>query len=254
VRSYFTWRGDETLRLSFILQVFIMGDGLLNYKAGPGFDKQGHSGETDLYLAAGREVSYGFFNEDQEFKQFFNYEGINFYSTADQRLQPGQRVTFTRYVAVTGGGVDPVLRAYRSWDGDSPSGKVMGVVSSAVDGTPVGSARVHVLVAGGERAGDHVNQAVADETGHYELALPAGDYLLVPFVDGYPIATGVPVTVTTNEDTVLDLTLPAAGQVTYSVTDPQGEPLPARIIFRRDGGREVPSPTFGERVWHRDAQ
>jgi len=250
IRCSFTWNGESKIDLDNILQIFIMGDGLKNFKVGPGFDKGGHGGATDIYITAGRNLSYGFFGDDGQMTQMFNYEGINFYISEKKRIYPGDTVTFVRYVAVTGGGVDPVLRAFNSFKGTTGLAEVHGVVTASDGSTAVAGARIHVLDNSLEEGKNYVNQAVSGADGSYRLELPAGDYTLIPYIDGTGAFDGTILNLSEGDDKELNLSLPPVAQLDFSVTDENGSPLPCKVFADRTEGQIATAESFGEFSWH----
>jgi len=254
IHSSLEWTGEDKIDLDNILQIFIMGDGLKNYKVGPGFNKSGHSGPTDIYITAGRKLSYGFFCDDGEIRQMFNYEGINFYISDKREIRPGETVTFVRYVAITEGGVDPVLRVYNSFKETTGLGKIHGVVTASDGSTPVAGARVHVLDNSLDEGKNYINQAISGVDGTYELELPVGDYTLIPYIDGSGLSEGEAVSVAEGEDLEQNLSLLPVALLNYSVTDQDGQALPCKIFADRAEGQIVTPDTFGEFSWHTSHQ
>jgi hypothetical protein len=246
IKTSFPWTNAAVRELDMILQVFIMGDGLRTWMAGPGFNASEHKGATDVFITAANDVSYAFFGKDETISQFIRYEGINFYSSPERSVRKGDTLSFTRYLAVGGGGVDPVLRTFRAYTGASGLGIVGGKVTDGGAAAP--GARVHAL--GDIQANEgHRNQAVADGDGRYSLQLPAGSYRLVPYSDGHPIHQGVKVTVAAGQSHTQDLALPEYGTLNYAVTTAGGGAIPAKIFFARKGGADQPPASFGEQTW-----
>lgn len=254
IHSSFTWTGDRRVDLDFIMQVFIMGDGLQNFKVGPGFDKSGHPGETDIYITAGHKVSYGFFSERGPISQMFNYEGINFYISEKQEIEPGESVTFIRYLAITDGGVDKVLRTYNSWAGVSDLGHVSGTLTAPDGSTPIAGARIHAIDENAAENMNYLNQAITGADGSYEMELPPGNYKLVPYIDGAGMPDGVSLSVESGDYLEQDLMLPELASLQFSITDSEGLELPAKLFANRTDGRIIPPASFGEFTWHSGLQ
>ncbi|MFA6034523.1 MAG: carboxypeptidase-like regulatory domain-containing protein [Myxococcota bacterium] len=247
IRVSFPWTQLKIRELDMILQVFMMGDGLEIYKQGPGFDAEGQVGDTEIFIAAGKDVSYGIFGDSETIKKLIKYEGINFYASPKMDVKRGDLLSFTRRFVVTGGGVDPVLRWFDASRKTAGLGGVTGRVTEA-DGTPAPGARVHVIGDTVDNQG-HWDQTIADADGRYSLNVVAGAYRLVPFVDGSPTPAGYPVTVQAGGKAAQDLALPAPAYLQFSSKAADNSALPSKVYMARAGGADRPPASFGEMSW-----
>ncbi len=157
-------------------------------------------------------------------------------------LAPGDTFAFDAalVVATDVSGVMATLNALA----DAPLG--LGRISGRVrvEGTddPVPAAQVVAL----ERGGDAVLAATtADGDGQYELQVPAGEVDVISGKLGRPNMDDADeperIAVSVGDEAVeQDLFLPSTGQLTVTVTDSNGDPLPARVMVL---GLD-PSPPF----------
>lgn len=253
IEHSFVWQGESKDTLNYVVQVFILGDGLKNFMHGYGFDKSLHKGESPIYITAGKELTYGFFGEDGNLSLLFNYEGINFYSNGSKEVFPGERISFKRYVAITEGGVNPVMREFDKWAGITDHATIEGTLTDA-DDNPVSMARIHVTQSSLKADEDYISQAITDENGNFYLELPEGDYLLTPYKEGYeiPEATAVELDNQTTVTQNLELVTPAV--FNYEIKDAYDNILPSKIIFDRTEGRIEAPDSFGEMKWHDNHQ
>lgn len=148
--------------------------------------------------------------------------------------------------AVPAGGQNQFTQLFGVGDGSGANalelalklrGAAAGVLRGCVTtgGAPAPGARVAV----GPRSSDVLTGLVAqyltDENGCYEGRVPPGSYGVAASRDGTPYQGGAvkpfanPVTVAADAAVTMDVALPASGRVAVSVTDADGQPVPARI-------------------------
>jgi len=253
IEHSFVWTGDSKIDLTYIVQVFILGDGLQNFMEGAGFNKRLHQGAPPIYITAGKELTYGFFGEDGNLALLFNYEGINFYTTGNAEVKPGQRISFKRYMAVAKGGVDPVMREFNKWVGITEHGTINGTLTDSND-VPIANARIHVTKTVDDEGDYYVSQAITDENGEYSLELTEGDYWVTPYMDGYAMPAALAVSLSNGEIKTEDLEMEAPATVNYLIKDSTDTILPAKLVFDRVEGRIVAPDSFGEMVWQDNHQ
>jgi hypothetical protein len=249
IQTSFVFRGRTATELTNVLHAFFMGDGLRYWLPGKGFDLETMTGGWPYYVMAGRDVSYAFLGEDGEMSVLLKYEGMVFSTSPDLRVVPKESVTLKRYLAVGGGGVDSVLRAYNRWNNTEGLGLISGHVTEPDGVTPAPGARVHVLADGAPAGARYVSQAVAGGDGAYSVEVPAGDYVLVPFVDGRASAVEEMATVVASGEQAVDLKLAGFGTVEFETKDDAGAVMPAKLTFIRQEGKLTPLAGFGEMDW-----
>ncbi|MGM0559198.1 MAG: CehA/McbA family metallohydrolase, partial [Myxococcota bacterium] len=104
-------------------------------------------------------------------------------------------------------------------------GTVRGTVSDA-DGQPVEGALVTAISAD-DRG---MNQTRTDANGEYAMIVPAGEYTVRGRMDGRVSRIDASITMTDGADGRADLTLKDAAQIELTVSTPDGEPTPARVM------------------------
>ena len=159
---------------------------------------------------------------------------------ARHQIDPGAVVTVERWVFLGDGAVssttDPLWK-----ERGVATGHIAGLATED-GGGPVGGARISVV----DGAGRTLTQMVSAPDGTFEADVPAGSYTLRAIADGRIAEAGVAVDVEAGAiaEPALGFTLPGALQV--HVTNPAGEPIPAKITVKCDGPCAV-TPTAQDR-------
>ena len=148
-------------------------------------------------------------------------------------LQPGQELTFARFVAVGRSPLEAVgvIAAFRG-----ESGTVTGSVRQE-DGSPVATAGLWLKPADGKPLA-----AYPDEKGEFSFAAPPGSYEF-ELADIGRDAQAVRIQVKPGESARLDLTMEPAAAIEFDVKDAAGKSIPCKAQFVGING--TPSPDLG---------
>ncbi len=228
----------------------VQGDGLMNFTDDGGFDESTRGGRHALYGHVGEDISYGWMNPDGGTLQQVITESGMFIGEKGDML--GIEACTTEVVGmirlvVAGGGAESLLAARRRIEGvDEPASSTFSV--SVVGGGDAAGARVHVT----DAAGGYVTSIIAGESGIFTAGLAAGDYLATAVLDGHPPLRDEPFSVPAGGADV-DLAIPQAGTVDYTVVDDAGTPSPAKLIVYQDPTPSQLPAMFGEKEYPRHA-
>jgi len=151
-------------------------------------------------------------------------------------LAPGQSVAYTRFLAVGHSsaeavGLVAVLRG--------KTGQVAGHVRDR-NGDPVTSAELIIRSTGGK--GETNGIAYPDAQGRFAFSLPEGGYDITISQAGRA-ALNRTVTVKSDAEAALDLTMSLASLVAFDIRDEAGKSLPCKVQFH--GIEETKSPNLG---------
>lgn len=233
---------DHALDLSMVAVALIVGDGLKSHYPGPGFDAGAHQGEFPYWAGMGDEVSYGLLALDGPINHAFTMSNVGFGIYPSTKVGPGDELVFTRYLAVTDGGLDRVGEILGAIEPGSPVGNIAGTVDADARALTRG-VRVHVL----DDEGRHLSAIRIGEAGDLDAALPAGSYRLMAKADGFDPSDEVLVDVVAGQTAQVLLKIPTSTPFHYQVVDGDGNSLPARLTFLREGPQNNLLPAaFGE--------
>jgi hypothetical protein len=228
--------------LNAVEAAFIMGDGLRTHYPGPGFDADGHSGEFPYWAGLGDSVSYGLLATEGPVNHAFTMSNVGFGLYPSLEVDAGSERVLRRYLAVTSGGLDRIDRIFRSVAPGQPTGTLQGTVTADATALTRG-VRIHVLGEGG----GHLSVVRAGADGSFTAEFPPGSYRLVAKADGFDPSTEVPVQVAAGKTVLATLELPPSTPFTFRIRDGEGQPLPARLTFQREGGQHNVLPAaYGE--------
>jgi hypothetical protein len=151
-------------------------------------------------------------------------------------LEPGDSVSYTRYLAVGQGDIADVARIVYQVRGDVAA-RVSGRVTGA-KGTGLTSVRVRAY---GARGRELVSEADTDKEGRFEMRLKPGSYQLVAWEWGRPDSAPALVAVAGREVNGVELKMRAPGRLYFEVRDEKtDELLPARLILHGRGRTRTP--------------
>lgn len=221
----------------------IMGDGLALFTPEGGFDLEELDGAHAFYGHVGDEISYAWMDAEGGTLQYVMEESKIL--VGDKGVTLGVEgctevtVPVIRLV-VAEGGAEPLLAAARRVNGiDEPTPTTF-ELSVGGGGDPA-SARVHVT----DADGTYVTSVTADESGAWSAGLEDGSYLATAVLDGHPVLRDVSFTAPGS----VDLAIPEAATVTYTVIDDAGEAVPAKIMFFPDAPPDPLPASFGEKTY-----
>ncbi len=151
---------------------------------------------------------------------------------------PGDALTFVRYLIVGDGSVSSIIDA-RNKALLLPSGRIQGNVT--VGGSPAAGVQVTVLgTAAGAPVGlsrNVVTQATTDAAGNYAATVAPGNYTVAANVEGSPFETGagVPpehaVSVTAYGTATQNMAIPTTASLVVNIDDEANAPSPAKITI-----------------------
>ena len=204
----------------------VQGDGLALFTPEGGFDTDALSGSHDLFGHVGDEISYAWMDaEGGSLRYVMEESGIVVGDKGATVQMEGCSETTVPLIRllVAPGGAEALLAAVRRAAGeDEPPGTTFAV---SVDGGGDSSdALVHVT----REDGSYVTTA-RSVSGTWSAGIPEGAYLATGILAGHPPVRDIPFTVDAVGASV-DVTIPEAATVTYTVTDGSG-PIPAKILF-----------------------
>jgi hypothetical protein len=152
--------------------------------------------------------------------------------------------SFTRYFGV-GDGSGGNAVTMENLIKNTPSGTVAGCVSVGGEAAP--DTRVTVGLQSGGVLNAVIAPFVTDADGCYEGTLPVGNYVVAAARRGTPYeGNGLnpmlhPIAITEGGEVLLDVALPATGRVRVTVTNEDGDAVPARVTIV--GFDPSPEPT-----------
>jgi len=224
----------------------VQGDGLAPWTPEAGFDGEGLGGSHALFGHVGRQLSYAWMNpEGGDLDYVMAASGMLIMDRGDTVAAEGcteQTVGIVRLL-VASGGAEELLRAERRVLGEPEPPATIFALAVEGGGDPAG-ARVHVT----DDSGAYVTSVLADDSGAWTAGLPSGSYLATALLDGHPAVRDVPFTSGPSGGTV-DITIPEAATVTYTVVDDAGDPVPAKLVFFALDPPDPLPPSFGEPTW-----
>jgi hypothetical protein len=155
-----------------------------------------------------------------------------------------------RWLIVADGGMDACLRILNEMRGEVGQGLVGGTVSDTA-GSPEAGAMVLARDISLPTEDNYVNQTFADESGTFEMQLPAGDYQLEVRAIGRNDHTSNTLSVTADQTTQQDASIPEPARLAYTCQDDSGASLPCKISIQSghdaamNAGVHIPSLHFG---------
>ena len=223
------------------LLVLTAGDGLQYFASGKGFDTSA-VGRQDYLAMVGQQISYALVGlNGTRLTPVILRSGIWILSMGSVTMPPAGEARRQLKLVLAGGDAESVRVAARKELGLAALTTVSGKVTSS-KGSPLAGARVHARsAAGGAKA--YQTMARTDASGRYALTLAAGSYLLTAVEQGHApteVKTTVGQTAVTR-----DITMGGSAALSFTVTDGNGQALPAKLIVKRDKPQTYPA-SFGE--------
>ncbi len=220
----------------------VQGDGIWLFTPEYGFDEGELNGRHAMYGHVGDGISYGWVDAEgrdlryviEESKLLFGDKGIN------PGIEGCSEETFPVIrLLVADGGAESLLAAKRRMDGEAePDPTTFNVTVEG--GADASSARVHVT----DTEGAYVTSVIS-RGGAWTAGLADGSYLATAVIDGHPALRDVPFTAGSS----VDLEIPQAAVVNYTVEDDAGDPVPAKIMFFPDAPPDPLPASFGEKTY-----
>jgi hypothetical protein len=153
-----------------------------------------------------------------------SYEGKDLYKL--HTLKPKEKRTFDGWMVVLpSGDISPAIAAEASFEK-----KNLGVIKGQVTAADNQTIAQPAVIA--ERNG-HIIAWALGRDGRYELTLPTGDYDIYASALNYAPSAKQKVKVGAKNPDVNFSGLAAPGQVTFNVTDQNGQPLPGRLALEK---------------------
>lgn len=238
--------GDEVIHVGDHFIGFSMGDGLLAFLEGYGFDvPEMPLGTSPYYAAVNDKVSYSFLSLEGAFSPLASFDGFMLGTLPKFRVDPKDDFPVEMFLVVGPGDLAVNERAHRRLQ--SAVGMRLPEVS-AMKGTvrdgagkPVASARVHIRNDDDSR---YLLRTLTAGDGGFSVDLPAGTYVVSATLHGRD--PGADVTVTMPSASPVALTLPDVGTLAVHAGEGDAVELPVKVHARRTSGVVTAPATFGE--------
>ena len=233
---------DEPTGRSLVLGDFLsLGASLTVLTPEAGFSDP--AGSATFIASVGERTSYGYLSAEGPLQlPIVDASGtVTFLKTAP--LPASGELSITRYLVVGGGDAASVMTPMYALSGQATV-KLQGTVRDSA-GAPIPRARVSLLQAPYSPQQHLFTQASSDAQGHYELAVPAGEYVAVATAVGR--LRGAPTAVSLGAATSLDLTLALPGVAELDIGEMfpgERRGSPAKVSFL-GLDVEAPDPRFG---------
>lgn len=238
--------GDEVIHVGDHFIGFSMGDGLLSFLEGYGFDvPEMPTGTRPYYAAVNDKVSYSFLSLESAFSPVASFDGFMLGSLLKFRVDPKDEYPSEMYLVVGPGDLAVNERAHRrifQSEGlePEPVSPLKGTVKDA-SGKAMATARVHIR---NEDDSRYLLRTLTAGDGSFHADLPAGTYVVSATAHGRD--PGENVTVTLPASGPVALVVPDVGTLAINAGEGDGTHLPVKVQARRTSDAVTAPAAFGE--------
>lgn len=247
VRYRFFNKKDVEFEIPLTIMAPTAGDTAEFFAERAGFDLDRAKKAGHWIAMIGPGVGYALFSPETKHIPIIRHEGIWVLTSQDGLTVPaaGEAQRIAR-LAVTDGEPEAVWRVVRAFLGQQEPAKVTGAVADPA-GKPVAGARVHVTLDDNEQT--YVTMTRTDEQGGFGVALSPGSYRVFVAAEGRELAGPAKLEVTTAPTAPLTLAVGGTAELSLSIVDDQGQPIPAKLIFKRSESLASSPASFGEKTY-----
>lgn len=241
-------RGRELAEFGLPLAAFLFGDGADLYLDAYGFSVPSRNATGRYFGAVAPEVSYLYGRPDERVGILVVQSGVTISRLGEAfSLRPRDRTSFVHHLVVGDGDLSRTQASWREAAGEAQGALVRGHVRDPA-GRGVAGARVHASrldAPAAER--DHTSRTRSGADGAFELEIEPGRHQLVASTDARLVGAPLTVEVASAPIEGLELAIGQPGEVVYSIRDPEGRDLPAKLtVIRLEEVGELLPERFGE--------
>jgi carboxypeptidase family protein len=216
------------------------GDQTTDFIRGKGICDEFPGGQYEYFAGFSPQVCYLYTGNTGDIRALISIEGIT-PLVAGEGEAPGKRdegdpLVIDRILIVGDGGMDSCLRILSELRQETGLGLLGGTIKDSAGNPEAGAV---VLAKDLSMAEDYrtVNQAYSDQSGTFEMQIPAGEYQVSVHAQGRDEHTSVTKTVSAEQTSLLELILPEPARLAYQCTgqDRQGGDtgaLPCKISLQ----------------------